>query len=496
MNLNVKRKFSLLVLIFFVFIALSSTFIPLSNQVKADDNVLVVYNLEDYIDEEILAEFEAENPGVTIEYVTFGTNEEAYNELLKSNDCDLVCTSDYMMQKMKDEGLLKSFEVPESYAEYGSEYVKDILNNDLKLADGEKTYAVGYMWGTMGYLYNTETASAEDLKNWNGILDEKFTGRVTIKDSIRDSYLMAVAAVNYDELMRLKEEFENGNIDAKKYNEEITYIVNQTDENTIKRAEDWLMEVKGILHSFEVDSGKGDIINGVIDVNFAWSGDAAFSMIEAQVYNEVRLEYVVPEEGSNLWFDGFVMPKTADEDIAVKFLEFLSRPEIAIRNMDYIGYASCIAGEEVFNRLFEEIEYDEEYDPLPAPAIRPEEKEEGDLAVDLNYFFETEGDTKDYTVYTKEWNRLLTTWYPDASEINRCAIMQNFDSDTLNDINDMWIRVNSITFPIWTIIVIVGVVIIGAGSAFIYKFRDNIFIKKRRSRRGFTVVQKSEIEEF
>jgi len=496
MKMDVKHKVSLLCLMLFAFILILSFIAPSIDFAKADDNVLVVYNLEDYIDEEIFADFEAENPGVTVEYVTFGTNEEAYNELLKSSDCDLVCTSDYMMQKMKDEGLLKSFSIPTSYEEYGSEYVKNILDNELKLSDGEKTYAVGYMWGTMGYLYNTEKAKAEELKNWNGILNEKFSGRVTIKDSIRDSYLMAVAAVNYDELMSLKEKFENGEIDNSTYNAEITYIVNQTDENTVKRAEEWLMEVKGILHSFEVDSGKSDIINGVIDVNFAWSGDAVCSMNEAELYEGVRLEYIIPEEGSNLWFDGFVMPKTADEELAVKFLEFLSRPEIAIANMDYTGYVSCIAGEDVFNRLFEEVEYDEKYEPLPAPAVRAEDKEEGDLKVDLNYFFKTEGDTKDYTVYVKEWNRQLTTQYPDISEINRCAIMQNFDNETLDRINNMWIRVNSITFPTWTIVVIVSVIVIGAGSALIYKFRNNIFIRKRRIRKGYTVIQKSGINEL
>lgn len=490
MKKTLSLKLSLILLAFIVFLSSFSFFSPAINTVKADSNKLVVYNLEDYIDESIFEEFES-TYGVTVEYETFGTNEEAYNDLKKAGDCDLVCTSDYMMQKMKEEGLLKSFPVPENYAEYGSNYVKDAFT-ELGLDDGEKTYGIGYMWGTMGYLYNTEKATAEDLKNWRGILDEKFSGRVTIKDSIRDSYFMAVAAINYDELMALDK------TDVAQYNANITEIVNRTDDATLARAEEWLLEVKENLYGFEVDSGKSDIINGVIDVNFAWSGDAVCSMIEAQLYEDVRLEYVIPEEGSNLWFDGFVMPKNANEDLAVKFLNFLSRPDIAIANMDYTGYVSCIAGDDVFNRLFEDLEYDEEYDPIPAFAVRAEDRIAGQeyFPVNLNYFFKTEGDTNDYTVYTTEWNRQLTTQYPDISEINRCAIMQNFDNETLSRINDMWIRVNSITFPTWTIIVIVSIVLVGASSAFIYKFKDKIFIRQRRIRKGYTIIEKSEIEEI
>ena len=174
-----KRLFCLIITLF---LSLSVFTMPTKNVSAKDSNTLVIYSWEDYLDlgydEEDLEEvsesltsrfsndellesltdiFEAENPGVTVEYRTFATNEEMYNELINNpSGPDLICPSEYMIMRMKDEGLIKSYTTPNSWKEYGSPYIKSEFSR-LGLTDGEdKVYATGYMWGTMGYIFNAE----------------------------------------------------------------------------------------------------------------------------------------------------------------------------------------------------------------------------------------------------------------------------------------------------------------------------------------------------
>ena len=200
------------------------------------------------------------------------------------------------------------------------------------------------------------------------------------------------------------------------------------------------------------------MLTGKIDVNFAWSGDAVYSIDEGE-YEGINLEYVVPEEGSNVWFDGFVMPKNANEELATKFLNFVSRKDNVIRNMEYIGYTSCMAQEDLYSYIVESYEEDD-----------------GAESVNLGYFFKgVDYQGTDYVIKTSNLNKQLATQYPDLNTIKRCAVMANFDNATLNKINEMWNNVKFITFPYWIIIVIVAVVLFGGMAFLIVKFKDKIF---------------------
>lgn len=496
-------------LVLTILIALANIVCPFgtAKEVNADNGVkeITVFSWEDYIDEgydsvddaseylvdnygqqvksSVIDIFMQENPDIKVNYYSFATNEEMYNELLKDPKAvDLICPSEYMIMKMKDENLIKPYNMPKNYVDYGSPYIKGVFEQlGLNNADGS-TYAIGYMWGTMGLIYNAERKdiSDADFAHWSNLFDKKFKGKITIKDSLRDSYIMAVAIVHEQELLSCKSKFENSEISESEYTDALFNIFNDVSPETVNKVKDVLVELKRNLYGFEVDAGKNDLITGKIDVNFAWSGDAVYSMWEADEAGK-ELRYVVPEEGSNVWFDGFVMTQHADEQSSLKFLDFLSRPDIAIRNMDYVGYTSCIGGDAVFDYV--SYNFDEG---------------EGD-AVDLKYFFDPIDTTGKYQVLTTETNRHLYAQYADEQTILRCAVMDNFSVQDLELVNEMWNEVKLITFNTLTIILIVTAIILVIVALVVFKYRESIFgvkisDKERKIRKGLKIVKKENIE--
>lgn len=453
--------------------------------------VLRVANWEDYIGEGILEDFEAamaEKYGkpVHVEYSTFGTNEVLYNDLKIAGGYlyDVVCPSDYMIEKMAKENMLQplALDAGGNYELYMSDYIKDVFANKIdwgtaSLAD----YGVCYMWGTMGYVFNGAKADAEDMKDWTSLWDEKYKGRSTIKDSVRDSYFVGIAYAKEEELVSLKEQYDKGQYDdgtpfsAADYNAELTEIFNDTDEETVNAVEKALSALKANIFGFEVDSGKNDIAAGTIDINFAWSGDAVYAMDEAEALG-VTLYYTVPETGSNIWFDGWCIPKDAEQvELANDFIDFMCKPEVAIANMDYIGYTSGIAGDEVFNRMVET------YGLKTAPT-------EGYTEVDLSYFF---GEGK--TVYTDVVGRQFSAQYPDTKTTERCVVMKCFEDADNERINTMWENVKGVAFPTWAIVLIVVGVVLIVGVILLIRFKDKIFKSGGKGKKGVKVVEKEDV---
>lgn len=475
--------------------------------------ILRVYNWEDYISEptendseyvDLISKFEEEyeektGQKITVEYSTFGTNENMYNELqINPGSYDLVCPSDYMIMKMISEGMVEEFSqdflTNSNYAKYASPYIKDLFEEK-----GWTNYATVYMWGTMGYVYDPELSETieEDLSCWSGIWKKEYAEVATIKDSVRDSYFLGVAVAYREELMQLKERFEQGSIDAKAYNDEITRIMNLTDEETLEKTKDALIQLKENLYGFEVDSGKQDMIAGRISINFAWSGDAVYTMDDAEPYIDengkeipgIYLNYIVPEECSNIWFDGWVMPKGANTELAEAFIDFLSAPENAVENMNFIGYTSAIAGDRVFEEMIDW--YDESADPENRGT-----DEDGNalVAYDLNYFFNgtSDGgyDNGDFIIYVSEESakRQISAQYPTEDVLTRSAIMQHFDDETNASVNEMWEEVKGLPIPLWAYIAIAAIIvlILVAALSFAYKGkRRNAKVKK-----GYTVLKR------
>lgn len=512
---NIVLAFTFAVALILVFGFVAPVFCGIKTA-KADVKSITVFSWEDYIDEgydlyqdelsdimldryteeeletSILDIF-TEKTGIEVNYHSFATNEEMYNELKKNPDaCDLICPSEYMILKMKSEGLIKPYSVPENYADYGSPFIKEVFE-DLGLNEGEKTYAVGYMWGTMGLIYNKDVGyTAEDFIHWSNLYEDRFSGKFTVKDSLRDTYIMMLAVVYEEELMSLKSEFENGTVsdynndgvcDENDYKYRLTTIFNRTDYDTVDKVGDALIELKSHLYAFEVDAGKNDLISGKIDVNFAWSGDAVFAMSEAENVG-VNLGYAVPEEGSNVWFDGWVMTKNADEELASEFLNFISDPTIAVRNMEYVGYTSCIGGDDVFEYVFKNYSEDE------------------GTAQDLKYFFDPADTTGKYlvTVSEDEADRYLFAQYADEETIRRCAVMDNFSDEDLELVNEMWNKVKLITLPTYALILIAAAIVLLIAGFVIFKFRDKIFERTISSeqnkprKKGYKVVKIEDIK--
>ena len=232
-----------------------------------------------------------------------------------------------------------------------------------------------------------------------------------------------------------------------------------------------LKKAKENIYEFEVDTGKENIIKGKYYVNLCWSGDAVYSLDLAEEEG-VLLNYKIPEEGSNVWFDGWVMPKGADTELAQAFVDFVSLPENAVRNMNMVGYTSAIAGQEVFDEIsdwYDESEVDEDGNVDTTDLI----------AYDLNYFFEgTLDDDCDGIVYTSSLCGQLYTQYPDYETVQRCAIMQDFGEQN-NRVIEMWASVKAVNLPLWVTIsffVVVAIAIVGvAGYSIFKKFYKNRF---------------------
>ena len=471
---------------------------------KAQTKSITVFSWEDYIYEEwfdgdvgILEEFEAET-GIKVNYVTFATNEEMYNELQKDpRACDIICPSEYMILKMKDEGLLQEFDIPEVYKQNVSPYIQSKFE-ELGLSSADKTYACGYMWGTMGLLYNAEKYSAEDFDKWSNLLtNDSFSGKITIKDSLRDTYIMALAIVYEDELYQLKDCLAQGIKDGESYTQadysgDIAEIFNRRDNETIAKVEETLLKLKNKLYSFEVDAGKDDIITGKIDVNFAWSGDASYAISEADGIKE--LGYAVPEEGTNVWFDGFVMTKAADVEASMEFLNFMSRPVNAAKNMEYIGYTSVISGDEDFTITYPEmtdtgdfvyennqvktytVEYSGIYDWMLSYFEIDNDDTTDKHPVDLSYFYS--GGENTHVVWVEAYNDGFYAQFPTPDVIERSVVMATFSDEELERLNDMWSKVKLLTLDVAAVVIILVIIAVGIVLILLYRFKDRIFTKK------------------
>ena len=423
---------------------------------KHYDVKLVVYNWADYIydgtdddgnvtDKSVVKRFEEyyqEKTGksIKVSYRTFGTPEIMYTQIKQGSiKPDLICPSDYMIQKMANEGMLEKFSYNETtkeygdslknFADYGSPFIKERFAS-VALQDGNSflTYSVPYFWGTMGFTYDPDYFSASEIGTWEALWskESKFQKQLSLKDSMRDSYVTAIFHVYKDDIAALDENDPD-------YNKNLTAIFNRHDEQTLKLVEDALKEAsKSTVNTFEVDEGKNEIVKGTYHANLAWSGDAIYAMDSAEESGK-RLNYALPTEGSNVWFDGWCMPKGAQVDIAEEFVNFVSSPEIAALNMDYVGYTSPIVGEEMWE--------------LVNDWYAADEGEEA-YEVDLTFFFgqveDENGALVDATIEipTSERGRQFDAQYPTEEVLKKCCMMEDFGADT-EKVQEMWLRVKS-----------------------------------------------------
>lgn len=412
---------------------------------KDRTEILKVYNWSDYIAEGVIDEFEQwyfEQTGEKIQviYQVFDVNEAMLSKIEKGHeDYDVVCPSDYIIERMLNNGLL----IPLDFAALGNtpNYIKDTkspyiekmfrqINPEIDAND----YSVAYMWGTTGILYNTAFVSREEASTWDIIRNPKFSGKVLIKDAPRDVYGPVLIYLKQNELKSGKLTLQD--------------LMSDSSDESIAAVENYLMQVKPGVMGWEADLGKEQMTKSLAYVSLNWSGDAVWAMEEAASVG-VSLDYIVPEEGSTVWFDGWVIPKySKNVKAATFFINFMCRPDIAIRNMEETGYIASSGAYEVL-----ESQIDESFP-----------------AVDLSYFFGEKADS----VHV---NPIL---YPDRSVIERCALEHDWGERT-EALLSMWQNVKGSRAGIATYIVLIVALVAVAAVVFIN--RKNRRRRRSRSRR-------------
>lgn len=288
----------------------------------AENGTVYFYNCGDYIDEKLLTKFEKET-GIKVEYSTYDTNEIMYQKLKSSpGSYDLVIPSDYMIEKMVKEDMIEKLDF-NNIPNY--KYIDDSYKN--LSYDAKNEYSVPYMWGTIGIIYNPDIVK-DPVKHWDILWNEKYNNKQIIMfDSMRDTLAIGLKKLGYS-------------INSKNPTE-----INSATEELVKQREK-------VSPLYYVDEVKDKMINEEAAMATVWSGDAAY--IKTQ---NPKLKYVVPEEGSNKWFDSMVIPKDApNKENAEKLINFLCEPENAKQNVDYIGYST--PNKDAYEMLDEDIKND------------------------------------------------------------------------------------------------------------------------------------------
>lgn len=397
---------------------------------------------------------------VRVEYSCFGTNEELYNMLTLGDVYDVVCPSEYMIMKLMSEDMLEPFSddffdedrADNYYIKGVSPFIKETFETNFINDEPWSKYAAGYMWGVTGIVYNPEMVTREEASTWKIINNSKFRRQITVKDNVRDTMFAAIGALKSDLLM--SDSFKN----SPDYKKRLMEEMNDTSPETVSDVQDYLQQVKNNVYSFETDSAKNDMITRKAYASYQWSGDAVYTMDEAEK-DDLELDFAVPMEGTDLYFDGWVMLKSGingDEEkqkVAESFINFISMPENAVRNMDYIGYTSVISGGES-DVIFDYVNWN----------YGAEEDEEDLLEYKLGYFFSGESDDPDYILITsqEQAERQLSAQYPDEGIMDRSTIMEYFDQEQTGRINQMWINIrcyNISEVPLWTWIIVVGITV-------------------------------------
>ena len=274
---------------------------------SSDADTLTVLNYGKYIEPDVLTSFEKET-GIKVNYEEYESPEEMYTKFTAGAiDYDLACTSEYMIERLIDEGYVKPIHyeniphfsnIDQTYLDYS------------KAFDPENKYTIPYFFGTVGILYNKNMVDATKVHSWDILWDETYRDQIIMENSVRDSFIVPFKRLGYS--------------------------VNTTDQSQMEEALDQLTAQKPLVYAYYVDESADEMIIEDAAMALVYSGEAAY----AQDYNE-NLDYVVPDEGSNMWIDSWFIPKTCkNESGAEKFLDYLCRADIAMQNFDYVYYAT------------------------------------------------------------------------------------------------------------------------------------------------------------
>ena len=423
------------------FLAAAAALLIAGGALFADDrdHILKVYNWADYIDEDLITEFEQwyeaqTGESVKIVYQLFDINEIMLSKIeLGHEDFDVVCPSEYIIERMLRQDLLlpidRDFGQTPDYISNVSPYMIGKFSQIEGSGKNANDYAVGYMWGTVGMLYNTKYVTREEASSWYSLRNPKWKGKLFMKDAFRDIYTSLIIALNRDK------------IDAGELDKDLLCF--DSSDESIALVEEFLNSFKDNVSGWEADFGKERMTQEKAWINVTWSGDAQWAMEEAAEVG-VSLDYAVPREGSIVWFDGWVIPKYAKNVKAARyFINFMCKPENAIRNMEEIGYVSCIGGEEILEAMQDEEKYSPE---------------------DASYFFGPEATAV----------ALNPVMYPPTDLVERCGMMHDSGERTEN-LLAMWSRVKGDNAG-WGTYIVLGIAVLALVAV--------LLLRKKGKKRG------------
>ena len=509
-----KRLISLISILMIVIFTLAVFLVGCDSDVEGTSAIetLVVYNWEDYIDEseetsriDAFVEYYKSITGKNIEvvYSTFDTNETMMTKVLNddANAVDLICPSEYAIQKLMANGRLASItDLVEEYKDqhdfdnlhlgttYNADqtFVNAVEREFSGISTGDGTgdmadYMVPYMMGTLGILYNVNYITEEDLASgwgllWNASGSEVLENKILVKDSVRDTYVAAVMYMR--EYGLLPEGYEDM---------PIAKLINCTDDAMLDAAMDVLTAQREHISGYEVDFGKDDMLNEIVYVDLAWSGDALWAIEESydEETDSYSLDYFVPtdENGNatgNLWFDGWVIPKAAPNKLAaLMFIDFMNMPENAIYNSIYIGYTSAVAREKMMftevgagNGNFDLVDGEFEYVEGGAYAIN---EDVYTALVDSEYALSVEDNDGEYDLSFFEDDRRYPT------ETSQLGVMRDFGDRQKNAIT-MWENAKTGIDVPWVLIYCTIAMVGMAGIFFaVYFIKDALKRKPRKA---------------
>ena len=271
------------------------------------EEVVYVYSWGDYLDPEVLKIFEQET-GVHVILDEYDTNESMFPRVAEGAvHYDVICPSDYMIQKLIDNDLIQPLDfakLPDAKKNIGEEFFKQAETFD----PGNK-YSVPYCWGTVGIIYD-KTKVTDPVDSWNILWNEKYAGQILMQDSARDALMIPLKLMGKS--------------------------MNETDTTVLAQAQNMLKQQKPLVQAYVVDEVKEKLINSEAAMGVVFSGEALIILDE-----NPNMAFAIPKEGTNFWIDGWVITKDSKNvDNAHKFIDFMCRPDIAVKNFDYLGYST------------------------------------------------------------------------------------------------------------------------------------------------------------
>lgn len=319
---------------------------------RKTNNELVVFNFATYMDPEVKEMFEKET-GYKVRYDEFTTNEEMYAKYKAgAANYDLICASDYMIQKLASEGELKEIDFS-NVPNY--KYINEDYLESSRSFDPDLKYSIPHFVGTVGILYDTKKVPADKVKSWKVLWDEEYAGQIIMPDSLRDVFLPSLKILGYS--------------------------VNTQDRNQLLEAQKLLLEQKPLVQRYLLDEARDEIVGENAAMAVIYSGEAYFGMED-----NPDLNYVVPEEGSNIWFDSWVIPATCkNKEAAEAFLNFLCREDVAKLNFEYTYYGT--PNKALYDTLDDSLKQNEALFPSKAIVDKCELFESLDTETD-NYYSE------------------------------------------------------------------------------------------------------------